>query len=136
MNQYLLAYLGSAVVFLGLDFVWLTIANARFYRPTLGAILLDKPRLIPALMFYLIYLAGITLFAVAPALRSGHWTVAASLGAALGLVAYGTYDLTNQATLTVWTSRITLMDLAWGTFVSGAGATAGYMVASWARRGG
>ena len=134
MKEYLVAYIGSAVVFLGLDFLWLTIANARFYRPTLGAILLDKPRLVPALIFYLIYLSGINLFAVAPALRTGNWTAAALLGAAFGLVAYGTYDLTNQATLTVWTSRITLMDLAWGTFVSGAGATAGYAVASWVRR--
>jgi len=132
MNYILAAYLGAAIVFLGLDFAWLAISNKRLYRPILGAILLDKPRLTPAVVFYLIYLAGLTLFAIEPSLRNGSWKMAACLGAALGLVAYSTYDLTNQATLSVWTIQITLLDLAWGTFVSAAGATAGYAAARWA----
>ncbi len=135
MNRYLFAYIGATIVFLGLDFAWLTITNARIYRPLLGAILLDKPKFGPAIVFYVIYLAGITLFAIEPALRNGSWVTSALLGAALGLVAYGTYDLTNQATLKVWDVRITLLDLAWGTFVSAAGATAGYAAARWAQSG-
>lgn len=134
MGSLFAAYLGAAIVFLGLDFAWLAISNKRTYRPILGAILLDKPRLTPAVVFYLIYLGGLTLFAIEPALRNGDWKTAAFLGAALGLVAYGTYDLTNQATLTVWRLQITLVDLAWGTFVSAAGATAGYAAARWANR--
>ena len=128
MTRYLAAYAGTAIAFVLLDAVWLSLTNARIYRPLLSQILIDGVRWAPAVAFYLIYLAGIILFAVAPALRSGEWSTATLLGACLGFVAYATYDLTNQATLIVWPVQITLMDLAWGSFVTAAGATAGFFV--------
>lgn len=76
-----------------------------------------------------VYLAGLNFFAVRPGLRARRWLTAAGLGAAFGFVAYATYDLTNQATLRVWATRITVLDLTWGTFVSAVGATAGYFAA-------
>jgi uncharacterized membrane protein len=132
MNRYLAGFVGAAVVFSSLDAVWLTITGPRVYRPVLGTIMIDKFRLAPAIAFYLIYLSGVTFFAIAPGLEKGTWTTSAMFGAALGFVAYATYDLTNQATLTVWSLQITLLDLAWGTFVTAAGASAGFLAASWA----
>ena len=129
MIRTLVAYVGTAVVFAGLDAIWLTATNASLYRPTLGPLLADSVRPVPALLFYVIYLGGVVLFAVTPALRSGRWQTALLLGAGLGFVAYATYDLTNQATLKLWATKITLLDLAWGTFVTAAGATAGFWAA-------
>jgi uncharacterized membrane protein len=126
MKRWLIGYAGTAVVFLALDAVWLTLTNAALYRPTLAPLLADAPRLAPAVLFYVVYLAGVVLFAVMPAVRAARWRKATLLGAALGFVAYATYDLTNQATLRVWATQITVLDLAWGTFASAVGATAGY----------
>ena len=126
MIRALVAYVGAAVVFAAMDAVWLTLTNATLYRPTLAPLLTDHPRLVPAVLFYLIYLAGLVLFAVRPGLRAGRWLAAAGFGAAFGFVAYATYDLTNQATLKLWATEITVLDLTWGTFVSAVGATAGY----------
>jgi uncharacterized membrane protein len=122
----LVAYIGAAVVFAALDAVWLTATNASLYRPALGPMLADAVRPVPAVLFYVVYLAGVVLFAVTPALRTGRWLTAAALGAAFGFVAYATYDLTNQATLKVWATKTTLLDLTWGPFVTAVGATAGF----------
>jgi uncharacterized membrane protein len=130
MTRYLTAYVGAAVVFSLLDAAWLMFASARFYKPILGSIMVETPRWTPVILFYLLYLAGIVFFAVAPAWRTESWTTAAVSGAALGLIAYGTYDLTNQATLIVWSVKITVMDMAWGSFVTAAGAVAGYSASS------
>lgn len=124
--RYIAAYAGAAIAFVLLDAVWLSLMSSQIYKPLLGEIMIDGVRWAPAISFYLIYLAGIVLFAVAPGLRSGEWSSSAKLGACLGFVAYATYDLTNQATLIVWPVQITLLDLAWGTFVTAAAATAGF----------
>ena len=133
MIRTLVAYAGTAVVFAALDAIWLTATNASLYRPALGPLLADTVRPVPAVLFYAIYLAGAVLFAVTPGLRSGQWLTATLLGAALGFVAYATYDLTNQATLKLWATRITLLDLGWGTFVTAAGASAGFWTVRLAR---
>jgi uncharacterized membrane protein len=133
MIRILIAYAGAAIVFAGLDAVWLTLTNATLYRPVLAPLLADHPRPVPALLFYAIYLAGLVLFAVRPGLRAGRWLTAAGLGAAFGFVAYATYDLTNQATLKLWATQITVLDLSWGAFVSAVGATAGYLAARLAK---
>lgn len=113
------SYALAAVAFLGLDAVWLTTMADRLYRPALGSLMLEKFALGPAAAFYLMYVAGIVGFAVAPALAAGSATGALVRGAALGLVAYATYDLTNQATLRGWSWSVTLADLAWGTLATG-----------------
>lgn len=104
------------------------------YRPILKDILLSNFKLAPAVFFYLIYAAGIVVFAVSPALRSGNWLDAALMGGMFGLVAYATYDLTNHATLKSWDVKITLIDIAWGTIATSAVATAGYFSATFAER--
>lgn len=128
--RYLLAYLGSGVVMAILDAVWLTTVGPRLYRPAIGELLAPEPNLRIAVVFYLVYVSGIVFLAVAPALREGSAIRAAMSGAVLGLVAYATYDLTNQATLRIWPLHITLIDLAWGTCVTAAAALGGYWLAS------
>lgn len=127
MTAHAIAYLGALIAFAGIDAVWLSTMAARFYRPILGDILLPEVNPRAAIAFYLLYPVGLTIFAVAPALKSGDVKTAALLGALFGLFAYGTYDLTNQATLRNWTTTLTLADMAWGTLASAIAAS----VAAW-----
>lgn len=126
MVKYGIAYVSSAVVFFGLDFIWLSFASGAFYRPQLGDLLLPKPNLTVAALFYLLYVVGVVVFAVMPGYGARSWLVAASLGALLGVVAYGTYDFTNLSTIKGWTTTVSLVDLAWGTVLTALAATAGY----------
>ncbi len=109
----------------GLDSVWLITANQVVYRDNLGPILAPEFRLAPAILFYLVYLVGVVVLAVRPLSPINSLRAAALRGACLGFVAYATYDLTNQATLIVWSLKVTLPDLAWGTFLTAVAATAG-----------
>lgn len=133
MLKYLAAYLGTAVAFAALDFVWLTKLSTKVYRPTLDPVLADKVAMTPAVIFYLVYVLGVVLLAVLPS-RDGTWLKAATTGAILGAMAYATYDLTNQATLKVWATHITLIDIAWGAFLTAVGTTAGWFTYRWAER--
>ena len=112
-----------AAVFGVMDFVWLTKAFTTIYQPAIGPMLAEKVRLGPAAIFYLIYVAGAAFFVVMPAVPTGDWGRAALRGAAFGLVAYATYDLTNQATLSVWPTRLTLVDMGWGAFATAVSST-------------
>ncbi|TNM62317.1 DUF2177 family protein [Aliirhizobium smilacinae] len=126
---YALAYIGTVVAFLGLDFLWLGTVATGFYRSRIGSLLLDQPNFVAAGVFYLFYVAGIVYFAVQPALLSGNWTTAAVAGAILGFIAYGTYDMTNLATLKNWSPTVSAVDMAWGTALTSFSAVVGYFVA-------
>jgi uncharacterized membrane protein len=93
----------------------------------------DTPSLPVAAAFYLIYVGGVVVFAVAPALREASWSSALTLGALFGFLAYSTYDLTNLATLRDWPHALSFVDLAWGTALTGVSATGGYLAAAFAR---
>lgn len=129
MLVYLIAYVASGVVFVASDVAWLTLAGPRLYKPLLGPLLADKLNGAAAAAFYLLYLAGVAFLAIMPALKGGGWRVAALHGLVLGLVAYGTYDLTNQATLRIWATRLTVADMTWGGALTAAAAVAGYLAA-------
>ena len=122
--RYALAYAATAVIFLAMDFTWLTLMGQRLYQGEIGELLARTVRLAPAIIFYGIYVAGLVFFAVRPALASGDLKTALLNGAVLGFVAYATYDLTNQATMSIWSTKVTLADLAWGTVASAAASTA------------
>lgn len=128
MKTYGIAYVATGLVFLAIDAIWLTVAAQRLYRPLMGEMLVESFRLAPAMLFYFIYIAGIVVFAIVPALASDRWTTATSYGAFLGLFAYATYDLTNQATLKNWPVMVTIADLCWGTFLTAVAATAGFLI--------
>ena len=123
-----LAYLASLVCFLALDAVWLTVMNARLYKPAIGELLAGKVDILPAILFYLIYIGGVTALATVPAAREGGAQKAAITGAILGFVAYATYDLTNAATLKLWSWKITAADMGWGTLVTAVAAGVGCLV--------
>jgi len=133
MIRLLAAYLATCVTMVGMDAVWITVTGPVLYRPALHAVLSDGFRPIPAVLFYLVYAAGVTALAALPAGR--RWTGAAWRGALLGLVAYATYDLTNQATLKTWPVTVTIVDMGWGTFLTACVATVGYLAASRFGRG-
>ncbi len=125
---YLIAYVVCVVVMGGLDFLWLTNTHG-LYQKDLGALLADNPNMVVAVIFYLTYMVGVQVFAVRPALESGDWKTAALFGALFGFFTYATYDLTNMATMKVWTLRVTLYDIAWGTILTGITASAGAFAA-------
>jgi uncharacterized membrane protein len=125
----IIAYAASLATFLALDGVWLTVMGPRLYKPVLGDLLANRINGTAVIVFYLIYLLGLTLLAIAPAVKEGSWTRAMFNGLVLGVVAYATYDLTNQATLKVWATRITLADIAWGAFATSLAALAGFLAA-------
>ena len=129
--SYAVAYVPTAIVFFGLDFVWLSTISSSFYRSRIGALLLDQPNLGVAGLFYLFYVAGIVHFAVLPAVNAGTWVTALINGALLGLVAYGTYDMTNLATLKNWSVSVSVVDMIWGVSLTAVAACCGYFVAAW-----
>ena len=124
MSASLIAYLATTAVFFALDFVWISLAMKHLYQAKLGPLLLEKPNFAVAAGFYLLYVVGIVVFAVMPALAQGNWVRALWTGALFGLVAYGTYDLTNLATLKLWSLKLTVIDMAWGTFVTASSSAA------------
>ncbi len=126
---YLVAYIATAVAFLLIDLVWLGVVAKGFYAREIGGLLLASPGVTVAGLFYLGYVAGVVFFAVAPALAAQSWKIALVNGILLGLLAYGTYDLTNLATLAGWSWRMALVDLAWGGCLTGLTAVVGYFAA-------
>ena len=126
MARIIIAYISTLVVFAAVDFLWLTQVGPSLYPPILGAILAPAPRMTPAVIFYALYIGGLVYFAVMPGLKGAGWRGSLIKGALFGFFAYATYDLTNHATLIIWSTKITLLDMLWGTFLSGAAATGGY----------
>jgi uncharacterized membrane protein len=129
MKIFLSAYAGAMAAMLALDAIWLSTMAGRLYQPQLGDLLAKDFRAAPAIAFYFLYLLGVVYFAALPALKQGGWRKALLNGALLGLVAYGTYDLTNQATLRHWPVLVTALDLIWGSFLTAAAAVAGHAAA-------
>ena len=128
MLHYAIAYCVTLVAFLFVDFFWLTRVARDFYAGQIGPLLLDQPRLGVAAGFYCLYVVGIVAFAVMPALKANAPGTALVLGALLGLIAYGTYDLTNYATLKDWPVAVTAVDIVWGTALTAAASTVGFWV--------
>ncbi len=123
-----IAYVSTAIVFLGIDAIWLGRLATNLYRGWIGDLLLEQPNFAAAIAFYSVYVAGIVYFAVIPAINGGGWTQACIAGAVLGFIAYGTYDMTNLSTLKNWSLMMTVVDIAWGTFLTSAAATVGFLV--------
>ena len=129
MMIYAIAYVGAAWVFLVADLVWLGIIAKDLYRAQMGSLLASEFRLLPAVLFYLMYIAGIVYFAIQAALITGRWQDAIVPGLILGFVAYGTYDFTNWAVMRDWPVGLTFIDLAWGTVLTATAAAAGAALA-------
>ena len=122
----LVAYGFALVIFVLADMIWLGSMASRFYRPTLGDIMLSGVNLAPAILFYLLYPIGLLLFAISPALKNDSLATASVYGALFGLFTYATYDLSNQATLRNWSATLTAVDIGWGTLLGGVSASLAY----------
>ncbi len=126
--QILQGAIAAGVILLVLDALWLGLLMRDWIDDQLHEFKREKILLGPAIVFYLLYAFALGFFAVSPALAQGDWMQAALLGGVLGLVAYGTYDLTNLATLNHWPWKMVIVDMAWGALVSAlsaSGAVAG-----------
>lgn len=123
---YVISYVATAISFLALDFVWLGFVAKSFYREEIGPLLLEKFNMAAAVGFYLIFVVGIVIFAVLPAVQAGSWKTALFYGALFGFFTYATYDMTNLATLKGWSPIVTIVDIAWGTALTGVAAVVGY----------
>ena len=121
----------TGLVFLAVDLVWLGFVARGFYRAQLGHLLRTDVLWPAALVFYAVYIAGILVFAVLPALDAGSLTRALALGALLGLVAYATFDLTALALLRDFPASLVAVDLAWGTALTSGVAASGYVIGRW-----
>ncbi len=129
--KYLLAYVSTGIAFALIDSVWLSSMYKRIYKPEIGDMMMDGGfRLGPAVAFYLLYIAGMLIFAVGPAMTNGRWQTALVQGAMLGFMCYMTYDLTNMATLKSWSMKVVVLDIMWGTLLTGSASAAGYWVTS------
>jgi len=124
LKHFLIAYGLVALVFLALDAVWLSTMGPRLYQPRLGHLLAGEVVWPAAALFYALYIGGIVAFAVRPGLHAESALMALGWGALFGLLAYATYDLTNQATLKDWPWLVTAVDLVWGATVTGLSAAA------------
>jgi uncharacterized membrane protein len=120
MRQSILQYLVVLVVFLAIDATWLSTAGRWIYAPEMGALLKDRPNFAVAFIFYAIFALGLLVFIVAPHVVLPGMGRAILYGAFFGFVAYATYDLTNLSTVNGFTTKIAMIDLAWGTFLSAA----------------
>ena len=109
-----LSFVFVSIIFLIIDIIWLSITVKMIYRPALGSLLNDKPVIWAAVLFYLIYVIALTLLVLKPALISGSIFQAFWTGAIFGIVTYGTYNLTNMATIKDWSSNIVWIDMVWG----------------------
>jgi uncharacterized membrane protein len=131
--KYLLTYLLTVPVFFAIDMVWLGVVAKGLYQKELGKFLSEKPNWAAAIVFYLLYIVGIIILAVAPAVEKQSLLRAVFLGGVFGGLAYATYDLTNLATLKNWPIKIVIIDIIWGVILTASIAGISYTIANWLR---
>ena len=130
MFKYILIYIITFIIFLAIDLVWLNIIAKNLYQKEIGTLLLKNPNLLPALLFYLLFIFCLLLIIVIPGIKDGNLIRTILYASVFGLTTYATYDLTNLATLDGWNLKITIIDLIWGTSISTVTAYLGYIIGS------
>ena len=118
MAYYLKLYFAALAAFFAVDMVWLGLVARGFYRKHLGFLMADRPNWIVAIIFYLLFIAGVLVFVVVPGLKGASLKTTLLRAAFFGLVTYATYDLTNLATLKDWPVIVTVVDIIWGMVLS------------------
>ena len=122
-------YVITTIIFFAIDMIWLGLIAKSFYRQQLGFVLSPDVNWPAAIIFYLLYIGGILFFAVMPGLKELSWQTALLHGAVLGMLCYATYDLTNMATIKNWPLVIVVVDIIWGTVLTGGCALLSYFTA-------
>ena len=131
MLTFLKLYAITFVIFFVIDMLWLGIIAKNLYQRQIGHLLSPNVNWIAAIIFYLLFIGGLVVFVLMPAVNDGKLLHAVLYGALFGLITYATYDLTNLATLNDWPLTITLIDLAWGTFLGLSTSTLAYLFYQW-----
>jgi uncharacterized membrane protein len=124
-------YLLTIPVFFAIDIIWLGLIARRFYRNNLGHLLRTNVNWAAAIIFYLLYILGILIFAVMPALENNSLLQAMILGGLFGFFAYATYDLTNLATLKNWPVKVVVVDMVWGVVLTSSVSSASFFIGQW-----
>ncbi len=128
ISKFILAYLLTSLVFFAIDMVWLGLLAKGLYQRMLGPLLAEQVNWAAALIFYFLFIGGIFIFAILPALEKESWRYALLYGCLFGFFTYATYDLTNLATLKNWPLQLVFIDIAWGMVLTGSVAIAGYFI--------
>tara|TARA_X000000950_G_C13353294_1_gene433317 strand:- start:66 stop:476 length:411 start_codon:yes stop_codon:yes gene_type:complete len=119
----------ASIIFLVIDVIWLSFATKSFYRPLIGSLLADKPVIWAAALFYILYVIGMAIVVIQPCMDSESIFKTVYTGFIFGLVAYGTYNLTNMAVLKGWSPTVTFVDMFWGGSLTAVSATTGLYLA-------
>ena len=128
MNRYVVLYLSTLIVLIGLDFLFLGVVAKSFFTSEVGD-MLGEIRLAPAILFYLLYVVGVLIFVSGPVGATLQSTLA--YGALFGLFCYATFDLTSLSLLKHWSWAVAALDVSWGAIVTAVSSTAGLMVTNW-----
>lgn len=131
LNESIKLYLIAAPIFFAIDIVWLSVFAKNFYRTQLGALLTDKINWAAAIVFYLLFIAGLVIFVLTPAIKEDSFSKALVYGALFGFFAYATYDLTNLATTKNWPFTLSIVDMIWGTVLSATVCSLTFLVFQW-----
>ncbi len=123
-------YAIALLVFFAIDMIWLGLVAKDFYRAQIGTLLKPDVNWAAAIIFYLIFIAGLVVFVISPAMEKGSWIHALLFGALFGFVCYATYDLTNLAVAKDWPLLVTIVDLAWGAVLAASVSVVTYFIAS------
>lgn len=118
VKMFIKLFLIALTVFFAIDMVWLVLVAKKFYQEQIGFLMKPDINWFAAIIFYLLFIAGLVTFVISPAIEKHSWVHALLFGAFFGLITYATYDLTNLATLKNWPILVTIVDLIWGTVLS------------------
>jgi len=128
LTKLIISYLLSFSVFLLIDFIWLGFIAKEMYKKQIGHLMTDQVNWIAAVVFYLLYVIGIFIFVIMPAVDKNSWSSALLMGALFGLFTYATYDLTNLATLKGWPIKLVFIDIIWGMVLTSSVGMAGFYI--------
>ena len=128
--MFLKLYLITLPVFFIIDMIWLGLVAKNFYAKHIGFLMKANINWTAAIIFYLIFIVGLIIFVIMPALEKNSWVTALLLGALFGLISYATYDLTNLATIKDWPLLVTIIDLIWGTVLAASVSVVSFFIAS------
>jgi uncharacterized membrane protein len=128
--MFLKLYLITLPIFFAIDMIWLGVIAKKFYQQHIGFLMKPKINWLAAICFYLLFIAGLVIFVISPALQKKSVLDALLLGALFGLITYATYDLTNLATMKDWPLLVTIVDLVWGTVLAASVSLMSYFISS------
>ena len=119
MRESIITFLSVTTIFLLIDIIWLSQSFSYIYQPNIGELLRENIIIFPAILFYIIYPLGATILVALPSLEKVLLKTIFINGFVLGVIAYGTYNLTNMATLEGWSAKVVIIDMIWGGFLTG-----------------